>query len=341
MTKLRCVMGMLALMTAIMGTSASASAQDRSLTKVTFSLDFIPLGRHAPWYASIAEGYFKDAGLDVSIIPGQGGAQVIQAVEAGTADLGFMGVPEVALARAGGAKIKMVAVNYQKAPIAVFSLDPGANVTSAKQLEGLTLGSGSGSFTPKIIEGFMAQHGLDPHSLHVVDIAPQARASALLTKKVPAIEFFVMSKPGLEAGAKDINAQLRTFLLGDHGLELYSNGIGVREDYLTKNTDLVKRFVRAALQGWKFTFEHPDQAAQDLIKFVPSLKADVIKSEIEIVRNLAITPDVEQHGLGWIDPAKVQSNLDFVVRYIGVNGTPPEAKDLYEGGFLPSPPIKP
>jgi NitT/TauT family transport system substrate-binding protein len=67
----------------------------------------------------------------------------------------------------------------------------------------------------------------------------------------------------------------------------------------------------------------------------------VIKSEIEIVRNLAITPDVEQHGLGWIDPAKVQSNLDFVVRYIGVNGTPPEAKDLYEGGFLPSPPIKP
>jgi NMT1/THI5 like len=143
-----------------------------------------------------------------------------------------------------------------------------------------------------------------------------------------------MSKTGLEAGAKDINATLRTFLLGDHGLELYSNGIRVREDYLTKNPDLVKRFVRAALQGWKFTFEHPDQAAQDEIKFVPSLKADVVKSEIEIVRNLALTPDVEQHGLGWIDPAKVKANLDFVVRYIGVNGTPPEAKDLYEGGFL-------
>jgi ABC-type nitrate/sulfonate/bicarbonate transport system substrate-binding protein len=93
MTKLRWVTGMLALMTAIVGTLASASAQDRSLTKVIFSLDFIPLGRHAPWYAAIAEGYFKDAGLDVSIIPGQGGAQVIQAVEAGTADLGFMGVP--------------------------------------------------------------------------------------------------------------------------------------------------------------------------------------------------------------------------------------------------------
>jgi len=341
MTKVRCVMGMLALVTALAGTAASSLAQDRSLTKVTFSLDFIPLGRHAPWYAAIAEGYFKDAGLDVSIIPGQGGAQVIQAVEVGTADLGFMGVPEVALARAGGAKIRMVAVNYQKAPIAVFSLDPGANVISTKQLEGLTLGSGSGSFTPKIIQGFMAQNGLDPQSLHVVDIAPPARASALLAKKVPAIEFFAMAKPGLEAGAKDINAELRTFLLGDHGLELYSNGIGVRDDYLTKNGDVVKRFVRAALQGWKFTLDHPDQAAQDEIKFVPSLKPDVIKAEIEIVRNLAVTPDVEQHGFGWIDPAKVKANLDFVVRYIGVNETAPQASDLYQDGFLPSPPIKP
>ena len=91
-------------------------------TKLVFSLDFIPLGRHAPWYAALAEGYFKDEGLDVSIIPSQGGAQVIQNVDSGTADMGFMGVPEVAIARATGSPIKMVAVNYQKIPIAVFSL---------------------------------------------------------------------------------------------------------------------------------------------------------------------------------------------------------------------------
>src|ERR1700686_2969006 len=57
---------------AIMATAflpVSASAQDKPLTKVVMSLDFIPLGRHAPWYAALAEGYFKDEGLDVSIIP--------------------------------------------------------------------------------------------------------------------------------------------------------------------------------------------------------------------------------------------------------------------------------
>src|ERR1043166_6624003 len=78
----------------------SGAAQSGPPAKVVFSLDFIPLGRHAPWYAALAEGYFKDEGLDVSIIPAQGTAQVIQAVEAGTANIGFVDVPRAVIARA-------------------------------------------------------------------------------------------------------------------------------------------------------------------------------------------------------------------------------------------------
>jgi NitT/TauT family transport system substrate-binding protein len=319
----------------------AASAQDRPLTKVIFSLDFIPLGRHAPWYAALGEGYFKDEGLDVTIIPAQGTAQVIQAVESGTANLGFVDVPSLVLARANGSKIKMVSVSYLKAPYAIFSLSTGANVTTAKQLEGLTLGSGAGSFTPKVIQGFMAQKGLDPGKLTISNVAPPARASALLTGQVPAIEFFVMAKPGLEAGAKESKAELRTFLLANEGLELYSNGVAATEDYLAKNADVVKRFVRAAMKGWKFALASPEKAAQDQITYVPSLKADLIVAEIGIVRDLAVTSEVKTQGLGWFDPAKMQSNLDFVVKYVGVSGAAPQATDLYATGFLPSPPILP
>ena len=253
--------------------AAPTAAQERPLTKVIFSLDFIPLGRHAPWYAALAQGYFKDEGLDVSIIPSQGTAQTIQAVESGTANIAFVDVPSVVLARANGSKLKMVAVNYQKAPYAIFSLSNGANVTQPKQLEGLTLGSGAGSFTPKVIEGFMAQKGLDPSKLKITNVAPPARATTLLSGQVPAIEFFVMAKPGLEAGAKDAKTELRTFLLGDHGLELYSNGIATTEDFLARNPDVVKRFVRAGLKGWKFALANPQKAADDQIKFDCELEA--------------------------------------------------------------------
>lgn len=316
-----------------------ASAQ--MSTKVVFSLDFIPLGRHAPWYAALVEGYYKDEGLDVSIIPAQGTAQVIQAVESGTANIGFVDVPSLVIARANGSKLKMVAVNYGKAPYAIFSLANGANVTTAKQLEGLNLGSGAGSFTPKIIQGFMTQNGLDPSKLQISNVAPPARAATLMSGQIPAIEFFVMSKPGLEAAAKTANTELRTFLLADHGLQLYSNGIASTEQYLAKNADVVKRFVRASLKGWKFALDNPAKAAADEIKFVPTLKPEAIVAEIKIVADLATTEEAKKNGLGWFDPAKMKANAEFVEKYIGITGKAPAPTDLYETGFLPSPPIKP
>lgn len=330
------------LAAALLSSPALAQAPgDKPLTKVILSLDFIPLGRHAPWYVALSQGYFKDEGLDVSIIPSQGTAQTIQAVELGTANIAFVDVPSVVLARANGSKLRMVAVNYQKAPYAIFSLANGANVTQPKQLEGLTLGSGAGSFTPKVIEGFMAQKGLDPSKLKIINVAPPARATTLLSGQVPAIEFFVMAKPGLEAGAKDAKTELRTFLLSDHGLELYSNGIAATEDYLAKNPDVVKRFLRAGLKGWKFALANPQKAADEQIKSIASLKPDIIAAEIGIVGDLAVTADVKQHGLGWFDPAKMKSAVDFVAKYVGMTGTAPAAADVYAAGFLPDPGITP
>ncbi len=309
--------------------------------KVTFVLDFIPLGRHAPWYAALAEGYFKEEGLDVTIIPSQGTAQTIQAIESGTANIAFVDVPSVVIARGNGSKLKMLAINYQKAPYAIFSLSTGANVTQPKQLEGLNLGSGAGSFTPKVIQGFMTQQGLDPSKLTISNVAPPARATTLLSGQIPAIEFFVMSKPGLEAGAKSANAELRTLLLADHGLELYANGIAATEETIAKDPDMLKRFVRAGLRGWKFAIGNPQKAAEDQIKYVPSLKPDVIVSEINVVAGLAVTDDTRKNGLGWFDPAKMKSSVDFVEKYVGVSGKAPAATDVYASGFLPASPIKP
>ncbi len=318
---------------------ATVAASD--LTKVTFSLDFIPLGRHAPWYAALEQGFFRDEGLDVTIIPSRGSAAVVQAIEADLAQIGFVDVPGLALARANGSTLKMLTVNYQKAPYAIFTLENGANVTEISQLEGLTLGSGVGSFTPKIIRGLMKQNGLNPESLEIVNVAPPARGSMLLTGQVPAIEFFVMAQPGLSGGAASAATELKTFLLGDHGLELYSNGIATTEAYLAENPDVVRGFVKAALKGWQFALANPEQAADDQLKHIDSLKRDVIIAEIGVVANLAITDDTTANGLGWFDPQKMQSTLDFVIAYVGIEGDVPAASDLFDAGYLPADPIKP
>ena len=304
---------------------ASAQSAPAALTKIVFSLDFIPLGRHAPWYAAIAEGYYKEEGLDVSIIPSQGTAQTIQAIEAGTAQIGFTDVPSLAIARANGAKLKMVAVNYEKAPYAIFSLNPGANVTSPKQLEGLKLGSGAGSFTPKVIEGLMKQKGLDPDSLKIGNVAPPARASALLSGQVPAIEFFVMAKPGLEAGCQGEEQGIahlsarRSWI--ETLLQWHRRHRGLSGQEFRRHEALRARMPeRLAIR-----VANPEKAAADQIKYVPTFGNQQDRRRNWHRRGSRGDAAVEKNGLGWFDPAEMKANLDFMIKYIGVSGTPPAA----------------
>ena len=114
----------------------------RKSTDITFSLDFIVLGRHSPLFVAIEKGFFKEEGFNVKIIPAKGTAAAIQNVESGLAQIGFVDVPSLVIARANGSTVKIVSVVYQKSPFTIFSLDPGADVTTLKGLVGLTVGSG-------------------------------------------------------------------------------------------------------------------------------------------------------------------------------------------------------
>ena len=196
------------------GVCFAAEAQAQT-TPVTFSLDFRALGRHAAWYVALEKGYYKNAGLDVTIIPSQGTAQAIQSVESKAAQFAFSDVAGLVAARANSqATAKMVAVIYQKAPYAIFSLRSGANVTKPEQLENLEIASGAGSFTQKVIEAFMKSKGLKADTVKYTNIDPAARIGMLVAKKIPAIETFAMSMPGVVkaaggAGRADFPARQR------------------------------------------------------------------------------------------------------------------------------------
>jgi NitT/TauT family transport system substrate-binding protein len=319
-----------------------ALAQGKSMTDLTFSLDFIVLGRHAPWYVALDKGYYKAEGLNVKIIPGRGSASVISNVESGVAELGFVDVPSLVVSRAKGSTIKMVAINYQKAPYAVFSLDPGANVTKPKDLEGLTLTTAPGSFVPAIIEAFMKNNGLDPTRLKYDFAAPSAQIPMLASGKAQAINFFILTMPGIKRLAKGQNKTARALFFGDFGLQLYSNGIGAKESFLRDNPEVVRKFVRASLKGWRDTFADPADAAARQKKYAKGLNEQITIEEIAILKKLAVTPDTMKNGLGWFSPAKIRQSRDFMVENAKVDpAKAPSAEDLYDLGFLPKTPILP
>ena len=315
---------------------ASGLPQER---KITFILDFIALGRHAPWYVPIAKGYYKAEGLDVTVVPSKGTADAIKAVDSGIAQLGFIDVPSLVAAGGVAAAIKIVAVNYQKPPYCVFSLNPGANVTSPKDMVGLEFGSSTASFVWKIHQAFMKMHGLDPSTLRVVNIDGSARVPMLAARKVQAIDLFVMSEPGIRRAVKD--AEPKCMLLGDHGLDIYANGIGVTEDFLQKNPEVVRGFIRAALRGWKDALANPEEASKLQVQYVKALDPSLIVEELAIVRRLAVVPDTEKGGLGAMNRVKMQRTVDFINNNVEIAGRKLTVDDIYREGYLPATPIRP
>jgi NitT/TauT family transport system substrate-binding protein len=323
---------------AVVMSVAAFAAEARAQSAVTFSLDFRALGRHAAWYVALEKGYYKQAGLDVTIIPSQGTAQAIQSVESKAAQFAFSDVAGLVAARANsGATAKMVAVIYQKAPYAVFSLRSGANVSKPEQLENLEIATGAGSFTQKVIEAYMRSRGLKAETVKWTNIDPAARVGLLAAKKIPAIETFAMSMPGVVKAVGGADAQI--FMLANNGLQLYSNGILVREDYLKAEPDKVKGFVKASLQGWKDAIANPKEAADIAMKHIKGLDAEVALQEIVIVNALVSTPDTKSKGLGTIDAKLMTDSVDLIAKNTGADGKV-AAKDVYDTSALPAPPIK-
>jgi NitT/TauT family transport system substrate-binding protein len=249
-------------------------------------------------------------------------------------------VPGLGRARAKGSTGKVVAIVYQKAPYAIFSLDPGANVTKARDLVGLEIGSGAETFIPQVIQGFMKLKGLDPKSAKFTNIAPSARVPMLVAGKIPAINLFTLSEPGIRKAAT--GSAVKMYVPGGDGLEMYSLGIGVTDEFLQKNPELVRGFVRASFRGWQDAMRNPDEAASILAQAAPSLDKEIILDELKVVRDLAVVPDTRANGFGWFSPTKIKRTLDFMVKNIGVgDDTIPRPEDLYALGYLPAPAIKP
>jgi ABC-type nitrate/sulfonate/bicarbonate transport system substrate-binding protein len=74
---------LLAGLTLLSGTAAAADAE-----KLAVQMEWTTLGYHVPFYLAVAKGWFKDAGLDVSITPGSGSNTTVQLVAGGNADVG-------------------------------------------------------------------------------------------------------------------------------------------------------------------------------------------------------------------------------------------------------------
>ena len=298
-----------------------------ALETVTLITDFGYNGRHAYFFYALDQGYYRDAGLDVKIVRGQGSVDAIRQVGAGNAMFGFADAGSLVLARANDQiPVKLVAVVYGKPPQAIFCRED-AGLKEPKDLEGKAIANPAGGSIPDLFPAFAKAAGIDGQKVRWVVASSESLPGLLATNRVPCVGQFTVGEAMLRAQLAP--ARLVRFAYSDPGLSYYGNGIVATDATVAGNSGLVRRFVEATVRGMKDAFADPTAAGAVMHKLVPQVDAMVARDETAAVAELARVPG---RPLGEIDPAQIEATLDVVKGAFRL-ATPVTAADIYAPGF--------
>jgi NitT/TauT family transport system substrate-binding protein len=292
----------------------------------TLALDGPAAPSHAPWLNAAASGRFAAAGLAVSIRYPAGRGAALAALLDGTVDACISDAPAILGARAGGAKLTIVASVGDLHPAAVLSRAASA-ITSPAGLIGKRLAVDPLDPDRLLFPVFLAAAGLRPEDVVVVLLDATGRDTALAAGTVDAaLGRLPMDRPGLAA-----------LPLAEHGFVLYGPCIAVRDETLRSRGPVVRAFLKAALKAWEACLEDP--AAEAVVAASTGLVAAAdAETWLLSERWRFDTETYRKKGLGWIDKARMAATLEAVRAMLG-QPVSFAAAEAWSTAYLPVPAV--
>lgn len=316
------------------GWSARPVSESKTVL-VRFTLDWAYQGPQAPFLVAYYKGFFAEEGLSVTIDRGYGSAKVISDVAAGLFDIGFGDINSLIefKSRNPDAKVKLVAVIHVKAPLSVVTLkDKG--IDDPKDLEGRRLGAPAGDAARRVFPAFARAVGIDPGKVTWVTMDIPLREPMLVRGEVDAVTgfYYTVVINLLTLGKSE--EEIITFKYGDY-FNIVGNGIVVNEDFLKKNPEAVRKFLRALIKGIKYTIRNPDEAIDTLLIRDPTLNKTIEKKRLfmalELINVKGIT---DKYGFGYVEPSVLERNIDTIVRTFGLERKP-SLDEIVDFKYLP------
>ena len=311
-----------------------AQAQE---TPVKFQLDWRFEGPAALFLVPAAKGYFKSEKLNVTVDAGNGSGGAVTRVASGSYDMGFADLAALMEFHANNptAPNKPVAVMmvYNNTPAAVLALKKSGIKTPA-DLNGKKLGAPVFDAGRKAFPIFAKANGISGVAWTSMD--PPLRETMLARGDVDAITGFSFTSL-LNLEARGVKAEDVVVLpYPAFGVKLYGNAIIVSEEFLKKNPDAVKAFLRAFTKGMKDVIADPKGA-------IATVKArdGIINDALELRRlNLAmdatvLTADARAEGFGAVNPGRLSLMASQVSDAFATKERV-KADAVWSDGFLPS-----
>ncbi len=305
------------------------------LDKIVFRLDWITTGYQAPYYYALDKGFYKDEGLDVSVLPGQGSGPGLMAVISGADTFGLIDPSLMAKYVDDSAPVKMVMGVFQKTPFAILS-SAQKGIKKPSDLVGKSIAASPGGATQIITPTFLKKNNIDLKQVNIVSMDPGSLIPSVASGKVDAIiSWGFMQVPLMKAaGVKEVNL----LPYGDYGVNMPVNGIVTSNKILEEKPEMVRKFLKATIKGIEEAKKNPDAAIQAMAKYHP----EEIKGKESVHKEILIgfydylsTKRTASQPIGWMSEDDWKEATDTLLQYNVLKKPISDFKVLYSNEFLP------
>ena len=281
------------------GTGTAGDARAAAL-----QLSWLHSAQFAGSYIALDRGWWRESGLDVSLLQGGPNAPVEPPVVSGSALVGISAADYTAAAVAEGAPFKIIGVAMQSNPFVIASL-PERPVNEPADLEGLRIGMALAN-TP-VLETLCALNGTDINAIEIVPT--QYSAQPLLSGEVDCLLCWETDLPVAMAveGIESV-----TMLMADHGYALHSQTYIATDESLTNRRDDLVALMSGEVRGWEEYRNDTDAAAQLAVDMFPDAGLDLETQRLQAERQvpLMFSSLTDEFGFGWWTDETVQANIE-------------------------------
>jgi len=297
-----------------------------ALKMVSLPVGYIPNVQFAPLYVAIEKGFYRQAGLEVTLDYNME-TDSVALVGAGALQFAIVSGEQVPLGRAQGLPVVSVMTWYQQYPVGVVSLAE-KGIQAPADLRGRKVGI-PGLYGASYI-GFMAlleAAGLQPEDV-TLDSIGFTQVEALIDGLEDAVVVYIANEPvKLRAEGYPVN-----LLKVSDSLALVGNGLITNQVTLDSSPDLVRAMVKATLQGIQYTIQNPDEAYQICKKYVETLAATDESVQRQVLAESIQLWQAERYGFADVESWQ---NMHDLLLQMGLLTQPLDVSQCFTNEYLP------
>ncbi len=291
--------------------SPPVSVSEGSIQSVTARFSWLLRAWNLPLVVAQENGFYERRGIQVEINEGKGDSLTCELVSNGQETFAMTDAFTGAVAISQGAHIKFVAMFVQKNPSSII-FAPGQKIRNPEDLKGKRGGISPAGASTVLLKAVLGQYGISENEVQLIAMAPHSKKAALLSRKVDYINGFV-NGDYLAVRLEDSTIQAVPYHTWN--VSALNMGLIAHPDTIEKDPQLVRDFLAATAEGWRYMIEHPQESSDMGIKYFPMSDRNVLEEGIKATIPLIYTDSSQGKPLGWMAEADWAKTVKLISQY--------------------------